>query len=38
MEKGDITYTELPGEGHGIAGKVLADEKLHRWIFEQKRE
>lgn len=37
-QKGDITYTELPGEGHGIAGKVLADAKLHRWIFEQKRE
>ena len=36
--KGNITYTEFPGAGHGIAGKVLADEKLHQWIFEQRRD
>lgn len=37
-EKADVTYTEMPGEGHGIAGKVLADAKLHEWIFAQQRK
>ena len=28
-------YTEFPGEGHGILGKVLNDEKTHKWLFSQ---
>ncbi|MCB1095642.1 MAG: prolyl oligopeptidase family serine peptidase [Verrucomicrobiae bacterium] len=30
-------YTEYPGEGHGITGKVFGDEKVLAWLFEQKR-
>ena len=30
-------YTEFPDDGHGIAGKVVADEAVHKWLFEQKR-
>lgn len=36
-EKGDVRYTEMAGEKHGIAGKVYADPELHTWIFAQKR-
>lgn len=35
--KANITYTEMPGEGHGIPGKVLGDEKVQEWLFSQKR-
>ncbi len=35
--KANITYTEMPKEGHGIAGKVLKDEKLQEWLFNQKQ-
>lgn len=37
-KNGKIIHTELPGEGHGIAGKVLRDQKLQEWIFAQKKE
>lgn len=30
-------YTEFPDEGHGIPGKVVGDEEVHRWLFDQKR-
>ena len=30
-------YTEFPDDGHGIAGKVVDDEAVHEWLFEQKR-
>ena len=33
-----VTYTEMKGEGHGIAGKVLRDEKVHEWLFSQKKD
>jgi predicted peptidase len=35
---GKITYTEMKGEGHGIARKVLNDEKVHQWLFAQKKD
>jgi predicted peptidase len=28
-------YTEYPDDGHGIVGKVVADEELQKWLFEQ---
>ncbi|MGK0186258.1 MAG: dipeptidyl aminopeptidase/acylaminoacyl peptidase [Verrucomicrobiales bacterium] len=30
-------YTEFPGEGHGISGKVFNDDKVLLWLFEQRR-
>ncbi|MFM7182574.1 MAG: prolyl oligopeptidase family serine peptidase [Verrucomicrobiales bacterium] len=33
--KANTTYTEMPGEGHGIAGKFLNDEKVQEWLFGQ---
>ena len=36
--KAKITYTEMKGAGHGIAGKVLKDEKVHEWLFSQKKD
>ncbi len=30
-------YTEFPDDGHGIPGKVVGDEEVHKWLFEQKR-
>ena len=30
-------YTEYEEEGHSIPGKVVNDEELHQWLFEQKR-
>ncbi len=35
--RGNIKYTEMAGEGHGIPGKVWRDEEVHKWIFEQKK-
>jgi predicted peptidase len=35
--KAPVKYTEYPGEGHGIIGKVLGDPAVHAWLFEQKR-
>ncbi len=32
-----VKYTELPGEGHLIAGGVYARSDLPVWLFEQKR-
>ncbi len=36
--RGDVKYTEMAGEKHGIAGKVYADPAVHAWIFAQKRD
>jgi predicted peptidase len=36
--KAKITYTEYPGEGHGISHKVLKDTKVMEWLFEQKKD
>ena len=33
-----VKYTEYPGEGHGIGGKVFEDEAVRVWLFEQKRK
>lgn len=30
-------YTEFPDAGHGIAGDVTSDPKLHEWLFAQKK-
>ena len=30
-------YTEFPEEGHGIPNKVLKDEEVQKWLFEQKK-
>jgi predicted peptidase len=36
--KAPMKYTEFPGEGHGIIGKVNDDPEVHKWLFEQKRK
>jgi predicted peptidase len=36
--KANITYTEFPGAGHGITGKVLNDTKVMEWLFVQKKK
>ena len=33
--RSEVKYTEFPGAGHGVAGKVYGDEKVHEWMFEQ---
>ncbi len=33
-----VKYTEFPGEGHNIGGKVFDDEAVQAWLFEQKRK
>lgn len=33
----NFKYTEFPDEGHGISGKVVADVKVHEWMFAQKK-
>lgn len=30
-------YTEFPEDGHGIPNKVVGDEEVHKWLFEQTR-
>jgi pimeloyl-ACP methyl ester carboxylesterase len=35
--KAPAKYTEFPGEGHGIMGKVADDPAVHEWLFSQKR-
>ena len=30
-------YTEFPDGGHGIAGRVMNDAKVHEWLFAQKK-
>ena len=30
-------YTEFPEDGHGISGRVVADVKVHEWLFAQKK-
>jgi dipeptidyl aminopeptidase/acylaminoacyl peptidase len=34
---GNVQFTELAGEGHGITGPVLAKKELHEWIFKQRK-
>jgi predicted peptidase len=36
--KAPVKYTEYPGEGHNILGKVNEDPEVHKWLFEQKRK
>jgi pimeloyl-ACP methyl ester carboxylesterase len=36
--KAPTKYTEFPGEGHGITGKVENDPAVHEWLFAQKRK
>lgn len=36
--RGNIKYTEMPGEGHAISGKVFFDPDVREWLFAQKRE
>ena len=31
-------YTEFPGEGHGIGGKIFDDPEVHKWLFAQTRK
>ncbi len=31
-------YTEFPGEGHNITGKVFADEAVFDWLYAQKKK
>jgi predicted peptidase len=33
-----VKYTEMKGEGHGIPPKVYNDEKVHEWLFQQKKD
>ena len=32
-----VKYTEFPGAGHGIIGKVESDIEVQKWLFAQKR-
>lgn len=34
---GNIQYSELAGEGHGITGVVYAKPELHEWMFQQRK-
>jgi predicted peptidase len=36
--KAPVKYTEFPGEGHGIGGKIFKDPDVHKWLFAQKRK
>jgi predicted peptidase len=36
--KAPAKYTEFPGEGHGIGGKIFDDPEVHKWIFAQVRK
>jgi len=36
--KAPVKYTEFPGEGHGITGKINNDPAVHAWLFAQKRK
>jgi dipeptidyl aminopeptidase/acylaminoacyl peptidase len=36
--KAPVKYTEFPGEGHGIGGKIFDDPEVHKWLFAQKRK
>jgi len=36
--KAPVKYTEFPGEGHGIGGKIFDMPELHTWLFSQKRK
>lgn len=32
-----VKYTEFPGDGHNIMGKVESDPEVYKWLFAQKR-
>ena len=32
-----VTYTEMKGVGHNISSKVYFNEKMHQWLFAQRR-
>ena len=32
-----VKYTEFPGEGHNIMGKVESDPEVYKWLFAQTR-
>lgn len=34
---GEVKYTEMPGEDHGIAHKVWTMPEVHEWMFKQRR-
>lgn len=34
---GDVEFTELEDKGHAILAKVLDDDELYKWLFEQKK-
>ena len=36
--KAPTKYTEFPGEGHGIGGKIFEDPEVHKWLFAQTRK
>jgi predicted peptidase len=36
--KAPAKYTEFPGAGHGIGGKVNDDPEVHKWLFTQRRK
>jgi predicted esterase len=36
--KAPVKYTEFPGEGHNLTGKVENDPAVHEWLFAQKRK
>jgi predicted peptidase len=36
--KAPVKYTEFPGAGHGIGGKISDDPEVHKWLFTQTRK
>jgi predicted peptidase len=36
--KAPAKYTEFPGAGHGIGGKIFDDPEVHKWLFAQTRK
>lgn len=36
--KAPVKYTEFPGAGHGIGGKISDDPEVHKWLFAQTRK
>ncbi len=34
---GNVKFTELTGQGHGINGTVYASKEMHEWMFAQRR-
>jgi predicted peptidase len=36
--KAPVKYTEFPGAGHGLGGKITDDPEVHKWLFAQTRK